>query len=87
MANLSRERRAATASYIESLVDGFVVLGRQIDCDFLVYLLEMAKSEAAGVKDGIATPVLVPAGVPDEEDDASAEELAAQFMRQWIQNS
>ncbi len=46
MTNMSGGRRVETASYIAEMLGQLKKMGEEIDCHFLVYLLDMAQEEA-----------------------------------------
>jgi hypothetical protein len=59
-------------------------LGKNIDCDFLVFMLEMAQQEARNVVRDNPTPGRPGGGKKPTKDNGeglSAEELAALFAR------
>ena len=77
-------KRAATASYMEELLGEMATMGRNIDCDFLVFLLEMAQQEARNIMRENPTqgrPGMSRASLDRENKGLSADELAALFLR------
>ena len=81
MTEESVHRRAATASYIEDMLRELATMGKNINCDFLVFLLEMAQYEARNVGHGNPTPGRSKRGKEQGEEGLSAEELAALLAR------
>ena len=75
------ENQAATASYIEDMLTEMVRIGRNINCDFLVFLLEMARLEAVNIQRNGPTPGRQPNLADDSSSDLNAEQLVALFMR------
>jgi hypothetical protein len=71
---------------MKDMLGDLAVMARQIDCDFLVYLLEMAKAEAAGICCNSITPVPALKNLTNGDDETTADELAALFMRKWPKN-
>jgi len=78
----SIEGCAATASYIEDMLGELAMLVENMKCDFLVFLLEMAKLEAANVKNDNPTPGRKPRK-NEKGKSMNAEELAAIFVRKY----
>ncbi len=76
-----RDRRAATASYIEDMLCDLAMLGRHMNCDFLVFLLEMAQQEAENIKQNQPTPGRK--RKKEDKETLTAEELAAIFVRKY----
>jgi len=56
MNQMSGGERAATAEYIEEVLTELKTMGVKMECDFLVYLLGMAKDEAANISHNQMTP-------------------------------
>ena len=84
MTEESGARRAATASYMEEMLGEFATMAKSIDCDFLVFLLEMAQQEARNVVGDDPTPGRPKARKGQgrgDRDKLTAEELAALFPR------
>lgn len=77
-------KRAATASYMEDMIGELATMGRNIDCDFLVFLLEMAQQEARNIVRENPTPGrpgMNRSSLERENNDLSADELAALLLR------
>lgn len=77
-------KRLATASYMEELIGELATMGRNIDCDFLVFLLEMAQQEAKNIVRENPTPGrpgMERSSLDGENRGLTADELAALFLR------
>ena len=77
-------KRVATASYMEELLGELAIMGRNIDCDFLVFLLQMAQQEAKNIVRENPTPGrpgMSQSSLERENRGLSADELAAMFLR------
>ena len=77
-------KRAATASYMEEMLSELATMGRNIDCDFLVFLLEMAQHEARNIVRENPTPGrpgMSRSSLDHKNRDLSADELAALLLR------
>ena len=77
-------RRVATASYMEELIGELAMMGKNIECDFLVFLLEMAQQEARNIVRENPTPGrpgMRGSRLDGENRGLSADELAAMFLR------
>ncbi len=83
MTNNSGARRTATASYIEHMLAELGVLGKKIDCDFLVVLLEMARQEATDIKNNHPSATRPRTRKKGGGEEITAEELAAIFVRKY----
>ena len=86
MTEESIKRRAATASYVEDMLGELTQLARHMKCDFLQFLLEMARQEAGNIKVNNPTPgrrYRLRKEESEEEDAITAEELAAIFVRKY----
>ena len=77
-------KRSATASYMEEMLGELATMGRNIDCDFLVFLLQMAQQEARNIVRENPTPGrpgMSGSKIGKESRGLSADELAAMFLR------
>ena len=86
MSEESIKRRAATASYVEDMLGELTQLARHMKCDFLQFLLEMAQQEAANIKVNNPTSgrrLRLHRKGSEDEEQMSAEELAAIFVRKY----
>ncbi len=80
MATKSGGTQAATASYIENMLIELRTMGQQIECDFLVYLLEMSAMEASAIAKGVGSTGRTQSRVVEKPKTVSADELATLFM-------
>ncbi|MEP1092892.1 MAG: hypothetical protein ABJH63_11010 [Rhizobiaceae bacterium] len=78
------ERRVSTAVYLEEMLSELAIIGKNIDCDLLVFLLELAQQEAKNIRHQGPTPGRPRRGKRGREGERrglTAEELAALFSR------
>jgi len=80
MATTTGMTRASCASYIENMLIELRTMGQKNDCDFLVYLLEMATIEASDIASGKGTAPRKETRVIEKPEPIGAEELASLFM-------
>ena len=80
MATKSGQTRTATALYMEEMLRELRTMGQQMDCDFLVYLLEMAAMEASDIANGAGSKSRQASYVVDKPQTLSAEELSQKFF-------
>lgn len=82
MTGMSREGRAATASYIEDITAQLAVMSKKSEFHILTYFLEMARQEAAGLNLAPETNERRSGkNAPKDKIDPDAEELAHRFMK------
>ncbi len=80
MASLSPNSRAATASYIETMLSELRSMSQGMDADFLGYLIEMAMIEASDIASGKTSTGRVHTQVVEKITHPDAEQLASLYL-------
>ena len=86
MTSVSPEKRTATAAYIKSMLVELRTMGEAIQCDTLVYLLEMAVLEANDIEKGVISIGRSETSIASSNAAPSAKQLATLYISGQLQD-